>query len=161
MCDSLRGSANFGRVGGLPTFFFSFASDCNSVAVTQLVLNNHVGRYFELKDELASSDVLVELRLEMIENGEPKPRVLLLQNLDDCTYFLLGPRVRHLQAKDSGDSFLFRPPFSLVCEHQLRKRMAHLMIDGMSLKDVLKMAMRRGSTLPDSLVVSLNPRKLG
>ena len=76
-----------------------------------------------------------------------------LQNLDpqlihDYPDFLLGPRVRDLQAKDSGDSFLSRPPFSLVssCEHHLRKRMAHLMKDGMSLKDATKMAVECSET---------------
>ena len=57
-------------------------------------------------------------------------------------------RVRDLQAKDSGSNFFFRPPFSLVFsyEYQLRKRMAHLMNDGMSLKDAMKMAMECSET---------------
>ena len=81
------------------------------------------------------------------------PRDLHLQNLDpqlfyDYADFLLGPRVRDLQAKDSGGNFLSRPPFSLVLsyEYQLRKRMAHSMSDGMSLKDALKMAMECSET---------------
>ena len=172
---------------------------------------------FESKDELTPSDALVELRMEMIENGEQKAEPIgkttskawdddpdvtsdlvksgyirvrktgkdaplpqsgeelrsrikiwgiswicaaskhstrpALQNLDpqlfhDYADFLLGPRVRDLQAKDSGGNFLSRPAFSLVLsyEYQLRKRMAHLMNDGMSLEDATKMAMECSGT---------------
>ena len=46
-----------------------------------------------------------------------------LQNLDpqlfyDYADFLLGPRVRDLQAKDSGGNFLSRPPISLVFSYE-------------------------------------------
>ena len=183
------------------------------LALRKAFKNNH----FELKDELAPSDALVELRMEMIENGEQKAEPMgkitskawdddpdvtsdlmkggyirvrktgkeaplpqsgeelrsrikiwgiswiyaaskhstraALQDLDpqlfyDYADFLLGPRVRDLLAKDSGGNFLSRPPFSLVLsyEYQLRKRMAHLMNDGMSLKGAMKMAMECSET---------------
>ena len=76
-----------------------------------------------------------------------------LQDLDPQLFYdyadlLLGPRVRDLLAKDSGGNFLFRPPFSLVLsyEYHLRKKMAHLMNDGVSLKGAMKMAMECSET---------------